>query len=208
VRSHLVKAAYDFTNDVVWIFWKDERDFVSPFDRRADIIGAVITNRGATIGSPEFLSDGGSTEYGFHNFKAGPDGVVRAHFNTFYSDNTPSTIYYTQRSSVTSGVTSPSLEIPQEFALYQNYPNPFSANGRGTFGNPSTVISFQLSVNSHVTLKVFDVTGREVATLVDGEMAAGNHVVTFAPRDLAGGLYFYKFTAGKFSQTRKAVLMK
>jgi hypothetical protein len=90
-------------------------------------------------------------------------------------------------------------EAPATFGLWPNYPNPF---------NPSTVISFQLSVNSHVTLKVFDVNGREVATLVDGEMAAGNHVVTFAPRDLAGGLYFYKLTAGKFSQTRKAVLMK
>jgi len=88
---------------------------------------------------------------------------------------------------------------PIDFVLHQNYPNPF---------NPSTVISFQLSVNSHVTLKVFDVNGREVATLVDGEMEAGKHAVTFAPRDLAGGLYSYKITAGKFSQTRQAILMK
>jgi len=85
------------------------------------------------------------------------------------------------------------------YQLAQNYPNPF---------NPSTVISFQLPVNSHVTLQVFDVTGREVATLIDGEMPAGNHSVTFAPRDLASGLYFYQLTAGTFSQTRKAVLMK
>jgi hypothetical protein len=87
---------------------------------------------------------------------------------------------------------------PENFRLYQNYPNPF---------NPSTVISFQLSVNSHVTLKVFDVLGREVARLVDKEMAAGDHGVRFAPRDVAGGIYFYKLTAGKFSQTRKLVLM-
>jgi hypothetical protein len=89
--------------------------------------------------------------------------------------------------------------IPREFRLAQNYPNPF---------NPSTVISFQLSVNSRVTLKVFDVNGSEAATLVEGEMAAGNHAVTFAPREATTGLYFYKLTAGKFSQTRKAVLMK
>lgn len=69
-------------------------------------------------------------------------------------------------------------------------------------------ISFQLPGNSHVTLKVFDVNGREVATLLDGEITAGNHAVTFTPRDLAGGLYFYKITAGKFSQTRKAILLK
>jgi hypothetical protein len=88
---------------------------------------------------------------------------------------------------------------PVEFSLSQNYPNPF---------NPSTTIRFSLPQREHVTLKVFDVLGREVATLVDGEMAAGNHAVTFAPHDLAGGLYFYQLTAGQFSQTRKAVLMK
>lgn len=90
---------------------------------------------------------------------------------------------------------------PVAFALFPNYPNPF---------NPSTVISFQLPVSSHVTLKVFDVNGHEVATLVDGNLAAGNHDVTFAPqgRDLAGGIYFYKLIAGQFSQTRKAILMK
>jgi hypothetical protein len=89
--------------------------------------------------------------------------------------------------------------IPHEMALYQNYPNPF---------NPSTTIRFSLPQHEHVTLKVFDVTGREVATLVDGEMTAGNHAVTFAPPLSTSGLYFYKITAGKFSQTRKAVLMK
>ena len=89
--------------------------------------------------------------------------------------------------------------LPKGFALSQNYPNPF---------NPSTVISFQLPVSSHVMLKVFDVNGREVATLVNGEMKAGKHAVTFAPRETTTGLYFYKITAGKFSQTRKAVLMK
>jgi hypothetical protein len=97
---------------------------------------------------------------------------------------------------------------PIAFNLAQNYPNPFSANGRGTFGNPSTVISFQLPVSSHVTLKVFDVNGREVARLVDGEMTAGNHAVTFAPHDVAGGIYFYKLTVGKMTQTRQALLLK
>lgn len=63
-------------------------------------------------------------------------------------------------------------------------------------------------MNSHVTLRVFNVNGREVARLIDSEMIAGNHSVTFAPRDLASGLYFYKITAGKFSQTRKALFMK
>lgn len=88
---------------------------------------------------------------------------------------------------------------PLQFMLEQNYPNPF---------NPSTVISFRLSVNSRLTLKVFNVNGREVATLLDGSLEAGTHAVTFTPHDFAGGLYFYQLTAGNFSQTRKAVLMK
>jgi len=54
----------------------------------------------------------------------------------------------------------------------------------------------------------FLLNGREVATLVDSNLAAGNHAVTFTPRETTTGLYFYKITAGKFSQTRKAVLMK
>ena len=99
----------------------------------------------------------------------------------------------------TTTVAEDQIGAPSNFVLEQNYPNPF---------NPSTVISFQLPVSSHVTLQVFDVNGREVARLIDGEMKAGNHNVTFTPRDLAGGIYFYQLTAEKFSQTRKAVLMK
>lgn len=90
-------------------------------------------------------------------------------------------------------------ELPVSFSLQQNHPNPF---------NPSTEIRFSLPRHVHVTLKVFDVNGREVATLVDGEMTTGNHAVTFSPSHTASGLYFYKLTAGKFSQTRKAVLLR
>jgi hypothetical protein len=129
--------------------------------------------------------------------------------HTFFSDYNRKTLsFFNSILRGTTRVESRDAEtgLPEGFALSQNYPNPFSANG--TFGNPSTVISFQLPVNSYVTLKVFDVNGREVATLVDDDMTAGNHAVTFAPRDLAGGLYFYRLTAGKFSQTSKAVLLK
>jgi hypothetical protein len=98
-----------------------------------------------------------------------------------------------------TGVVLHENEPPNTFALFQNFPNPL---------NPSTVISFRLPANSHVTLKMSDVNGREVATLVDGRLAAGSHTVTFAPRDLAGGIYFYKITAGRFSQTRRLVFMR
>jgi len=123
-------------------------------------------------------------------FKAEPTA------NSWFLKNPPTSVEATQHFS------------PSGFTLAQNYPNPFSPLGRGTFGNPSTTIRFSLLQREHVTLKIFDMNGREVATLMDGEMTAGKHAVTFAPRETTTGLYFYKITAGKFSQTRKAVLMK
>jgi hypothetical protein len=89
-------------------------------------------------------------------------------------------------------------EFPQRFALEQNFPNPF---------NHSTTIRFSLPQHEHVTLVVFDVNGRKLATLVDEQLASGNHSVTFTPLEATSVLYFYKLNAGKYSQTRKAVLL-
>lgn len=88
---------------------------------------------------------------------------------------------------------------PYRFVLEQNYPNPF---------NPSTVISWQLPVTSHVVLKVYDVLGREVSTLINEVEKAGNHKVRFDAGNLANGIYFYSLTAGNFHQTKKLILLK
>jgi len=122
--------------------------------------------------------------------------------HSFYSDYNRKTLSFLN--SILRGTTrvesrDAETSLPKGFALLQNYPNPF---------NPSTVISFQLPVSRHVMLKVFDVNGREVATLVDDEMTAGKHTVPFAPRATTSGIYFYQLTAGKFSQTRKMILLK
>ncbi len=85
------------------------------------------------------------------------------------------------------------------FELSQNYPNPF---------NPSTIISYQLPINSHVTLKVYDVLGREVETLVNRYQTAGSYAVTFNGAHLAGGVYFYSLHSDNFTSTRKLVLIK
>jgi hypothetical protein len=85
------------------------------------------------------------------------------------------------------------------FWLEQNYPNPF---------NPSTAISFQLSAVSFVKLTVSDVLGREVATLVNGQRAAGSHIVTWDAAGMSGGVYFYSLTTGGVTQTRKMQLIK
>ncbi len=102
---------------------------------------------------------------------------------------------------LTTAVSSkPEVEIPAQFSLAQNYPNPF---------NPTTVISFQLPVNSHVTLKVFDVFGREVVTLVDKKFSAGRYDVHWDATGHASRVYFYRLQAeGNFAQTKKLLLVK
>jgi len=88
---------------------------------------------------------------------------------------------------------------PGKFELMNNYPNPF---------NPSTVISYQLPIESNVLLKVFNVLGDEVATLVNGQQTAGAHSVNFNASDLSSGIYFYTIEAGSFTATKKMILTK
>ena len=83
--------------------------------------------------------------------------------------------------------------------MAQNYPNPF---------NPNTVISYQIPTMSNVSLKVFDVLGREVVTLVNKEQSAGSYKVTFNAQGLSSGIYFYVMRAGDLMQTKKLVLLK
>lgn len=88
---------------------------------------------------------------------------------------------------------------PVQFLLYQNYPNPFSRTAR---------IAFDVHMNCHVTLKVYDVLCREVSTLVNGDISSGHHVVLFDGADLPSGLYFYKIEMENFRQTRRMLLSK
>lgn len=89
--------------------------------------------------------------------------------------------------------------LPNEYRLNQNYPNPF---------NPSTTISWQSPVSGQQTLKVYDVLGNEVATLVDEYKSAGMYNVQFTMNNLSSGVYFYQLRAGDFIQTKKMILMK
>ena len=88
---------------------------------------------------------------------------------------------------------------PPGFSLGGNYPNPF---------NPVTTIPFSIQESSHVTLTVYDVTGRAVVRLVDGVRTAGTHSTIFDASNLASGIYLYRLEAGDFNATGKMVLMK
>ncbi len=89
--------------------------------------------------------------------------------------------------------------VQKDFSLSQNYPNPF---------NPSTAISFQLTALSVVTLRVYDVFGREVASLLDGTMSAGVHSATWNAADIPSGVYFCRLIVGNSSVTKKMTLVR
>ena len=90
-------------------------------------------------------------------------------------------------------------EMPGEITLHQNYPNPF---------NPTTVISYELPENSHVRLEVYDMLGKQIATLVDGQVSAGTHQVNFDASNLSSGVYIYRLQAGGTMITKQLTLIK
>jgi hypothetical protein len=91
------------------------------------------------------------------------------------------------------------LELPVKYALEQNYPNPF---------NPTTNIKFDLPKDSHVSIKVYNMIGQEIADLINGDFAAGYQSVTFDASRFASGTYIYRLVSGNFTQVKKMVLLK
>ena len=90
-------------------------------------------------------------------------------------------------------------QLPTVYGLEQNYPNPF---------NPTTQINYQLPENNHVTLQVYDILGNLVTTLINGEIEAGYHSVTWNASGIASGIYFYILRSGNFVSTKKLILLK
>ena len=138
--------------------------------------------------------------------------------NTFTNANWNFTTIWSMNSSINDGypylasnsptfVEEASIGTPRTFSLLQNYPNPF---------NPSTTISFILPSKSFVSLKVFDMIGREVATLASGELSAGTYTRQWNASNMSSGIYFYRLVAndihsgqhGKVIETKKLVLIR
>ena len=121
------------------------------------------------------------------------DNLVVNYMNVMVFENANGSIIKTPKSILQIG------NLPTEFRLSQNYPNPF---------NPSTMINYTLPASSRVVLKVYDVLGREVRTLVDQYQAGGYYNVVFDASNLPSGLYFYRINAGTYSATKKLMLVK
>ncbi len=98
------------------------------------------------------------------------------------------------------GLISNTNEIPKEFKLSQNYPNPF---------NPSTNIKFSVPKESNVQLRIYDISGREILTLVNEKLKAGNYSLKWNASSYSSGVYFYRITTDAgFTETRKMILVK
>ena len=131
----------------------------------------------------------GATYYGF-----GLEALTPARLDTLIVRS----IRYFDRTVV--GVSEPTVAtVPDEFSLAQNYPNPF---------NPSTTIRYELPERAIVSLKIYNVLGQEVATLVNEEEEPGSYQVRFDGKGLASGIYLYRLQAGDYFETKKLVLLK
>jgi hypothetical protein len=107
--------------------------------------------------------------------------------------------YWTDSAKVIVTGINDKITKPLTFNLEQNYPNPF---------NPKTKIKYSVPNQSLVTLKIFDILGREIETLINEEKTAGIYEIDFDASQLSSGIYFYKIQAGNFVQTKKMILMK
>ena len=156
-------------------------------------------------GQPAYTANKGTWAWEYINLAAYVGQQVKLRFNLvadaslrgdgFYFDEMRVVDY---RDSVLAAVGERTLN-PTSFNLEQNYPNPF---------NPATEIRYQMSEVSHVTLKVFDILGREVATLVNEQKSPGTYTVQWDATGNASGVYIYRLTAGSYSSTRKLLLLR
>jgi len=146
-------------------------------------------------------SGSGESEFGF----SGAHGSVRSLTMEMDNGTLPMRLYwdypvdFTFGNTSLTGVKEPASSVPTTISLEQNYPNPF---------NPKTVVGFQLPVTGRVRLAVYDILGRAVATLMDGQQEPGRHEVTFDATGLASGVYLYQLSSGPFVTTKKMVFVK
>ena len=170
------------------------------------IYASHFDSAGAVYGDPYWRPDsGGAVADLIDGLQSGPSavsdgwgGCVVA-WTSMKLEVYAEDIYAQRLFDYESDVEKPGDLLPRDHALYQNYPNPF---------NPTTSIAFDLPQASKVELKVFDLLGREVSTLVNQFVTAGHHGVSFDASRLPSGLYIYRLNAGNFQQSRKLVLLK
>ena len=178
------------SGSVVHVVWLDSRD------GNWEIYYKRSTGGGSSWGQDTRLTN--STAFSYYPSVSVSGSVVHVVWQDDRDGNWE--IYYKRDpTGNTVGIEIIESEIPGQFRLEQNYPNPF---------NPSTILRYQLPTRSHVTLKVYDVLGREVATLVDELQDAGSKTIQWNAAGFASGVYLYKLVARDFVETKKLLLLK
>ncbi|MGO9480855.1 MAG: T9SS type A sorting domain-containing protein [Candidatus Kryptoniota bacterium] len=151
-------------------------------------------------GSNTYSVDPNDTLYGFHimpegAFIKGLIGIVKYKNSEYKLEPRTNSDFVGE----IDGVRRVESTLPSSYTLSQNYPNPF---------NPATTILYSIPKESTVSIKIYNILGQEVATLVNAHQTAGNYVATFNASRFASGVYFYRLNAGNFSQVRKMLLLK
>lgn len=167
--------------------------YIDSIDASTKIAECSITSTGSWTNFETFTTNILRSVTGNHDvylkfMGAGSDRLFQIQSFQFTTNSTPTSVGKLQEDN-----------LPKRFYLGQNYPNPF---------NPNTFISYQLATDSQVTIKVYDILGREVTTLVNEKKTAGTHIINFDALGLASGVYLYALRAGNFFQSKKMMLLK
>ncbi|MDP1677660.1 MAG: T9SS type A sorting domain-containing protein [Bacteroidota bacterium] len=206
---HVWSGGINFTNsmDQMWLVSDSASGVVIAYSRRYDAspLDDMYAQRIDSSGVVRWKSNGVAIANYNYSDKFHPDavsdgkgGVIAA-----WNDDRPNYGVYAGKvnseGKVLTGVfKQDNFSIPNNLNLYQNYPNPF---------NPSTIINYQLPINGFVTLKVYDLLGREIETLVDGTQNSGKHSIRFDGQRIPSGIYFYRLNTGLQTITKKMVII-
>ncbi|MEP0861996.1 MAG: exo-alpha-sialidase [Ignavibacterium sp.] len=204
-RSQLLEGTrYDIVNNVLYTTWKDERDFdFSTGEVHGDIMLNYSTDRGLTWSQPEFVTDLYDTTVAFKAGALLPTGEFCINYEILYPEdiNLPTaflSVYVKVRNPIVTEVSDKTGSV-DNFTLLQNFPNPF---------NSQTKVIWQVPEASWQSIKVYDLLGKVVASLVDEYKEAGRKEIIFDAADLTSGIYFLKLVAGEYTFTKKMILNK
>lgn len=163
-------------------------------------VNSCILIDGSTGAIDYYLTQVGDLYDSYQLFVGDVDGDGKNEIVTYdESKGSPFPWMVYSTNGIATGVSEKVQSVPQNLQLGQNYPNPF---------NPSTTIDYSLPSNARVVLKLYDVLGREVKTVVDERQSAGNHSVSLNASGLASGVYFYQLQAGNKVQAKKLMVVK
>lgn len=195
-HQFLTWMTIDQKTGVIYFVFYDRRSYTN---NQTDVYIAKSTDGGETfenikISATPFVPVAGF--FGDYSNISAVNGMVRPIWTRMDGSN-PS--IWTAIIDFTTEVETVSEFLPVEYRLEQNFPNPF---------NPITTINYQLPITNYVSLKIYDILGKEVTVLVDGNMTPGKHSESWDASGFASGVYYYRLTAGEFTQTRKLILLR